>query len=530
MVRCSLWWLWPWWRAIVAGPSSEEGYLFVSNRPDEVVFAARQIRRVSPQANITFVSDSASLSDVEEELDAFDVVIRSEEAMPDIGRTESMGFRLQKLRGMSLTPYARTVYADSDTFACRPVDELFELLRHVDVACVHGGRGNHSGASAGVLAYANSPAAMALWKAWEREYRNVMAASRREQPSFQRAIASVPTLKVHKLPLFYNCRNVRDCEPAVLKDGTTARCSIIHAHDFSFTKTRSASMNLNVSNDCPALSGGHRLVLLLAPPADRHRRFVLTDSLVQSLQALTLDNDFSLCDLRIGSRLENIQPCLDKSNRYSMVALGSFLPDSLPDSAVAVALARHPLTRLRDALGDDDVAILEACVADDEDGREPSCFQRHANLVDNADTAWFSSGSLNFDDATRTIRTRFLAVGLVEFLLDSLREFERVLPSHFLRLASKLHNPHDRQHDTSLLFSDKVKEAFLAANHLDVKLYEYILQRLMVRRRDCGEQEGEEGTTHGDGDHLRSHHHVGQQNGHHHHHRHHPQRSVSSSR
>ena len=41
----------------------DEGYLFVTNRGDEAVLAARSVRAVSPRANITFVSDAATLSD-----------------------------------------------------------------------------------------------------------------------------------------------------------------------------------------------------------------------------------------------------------------------------------------------------------------------------------------------------------------------------------------------------------------------------------------------------------------------------------
>ena len=70
---------------------------------------------------------------------------------------DSQGFRLQKLRGGLASPYERTIFLDSDTRACKdPGATLFPLLRNTDVACVWGGRGNHSGASAGVLAFAKN--------------------------------------------------------------------------------------------------------------------------------------------------------------------------------------------------------------------------------------------------------------------------------------------------------------------------------------------------------------------------------------
>mmetsp|Transcript_3553 Transcript_3553/g.11014 ORF Transcript_3553/g.11014 Transcript_3553/m.11014 type:complete len:155 (-) Transcript_3553:37-501(-) len=137
-----------------AATATNFGYLLVTNRGDEAVFAARSLRGVAPRANVTFVSDAATLRDVGDAVlrQTFDVVIRAEDAMPDLDVHDSMGFRLQKLRGALASPYERTVYLDSDTFACRDPSKLFDILADVDVACVWGGRGNHSGASAGVLA------------------------------------------------------------------------------------------------------------------------------------------------------------------------------------------------------------------------------------------------------------------------------------------------------------------------------------------------------------------------------------------
>ena len=50
---------------LTAAATPDEGYLFVTNRGDEAVASARSLRRVAPAANITFVSDAATLRDVE---------------------------------------------------------------------------------------------------------------------------------------------------------------------------------------------------------------------------------------------------------------------------------------------------------------------------------------------------------------------------------------------------------------------------------------------------------------------------------
>ena len=191
----------------------DEGYLFVTNRGDEAVLSARSVRAVAPRANITFVSDAATLRDVGGDLGVFDVVIESTRLWPDIETHSSQGFRLQKLRGGLVSPYERTIFMDSDTFACKdPGETLFPLLRGApDVAMVFGGRGNHTGASAGVLSFRKSAASDALWRAWEAIYRDIMHHTRREQPAFQKALKSAISshgLLAHKLPMVYNCRDL----------------------------------------------------------------------------------------------------------------------------------------------------------------------------------------------------------------------------------------------------------------------------------------------------------------------------------
>src|SRR5690606_25020653 len=39
-----------------------------------------------------------------------------------------------KITGMQMSPFDRTVFLDSDTFVCNPIDEIFELLDYFDMA------------------------------------------------------------------------------------------------------------------------------------------------------------------------------------------------------------------------------------------------------------------------------------------------------------------------------------------------------------------------------------------------------------
>ena len=53
------------WLAAAAAQSTENrGYLFVSNRLDEVLLAAAQLKRVDPRANSTLVADAATLGEL----------------------------------------------------------------------------------------------------------------------------------------------------------------------------------------------------------------------------------------------------------------------------------------------------------------------------------------------------------------------------------------------------------------------------------------------------------------------------------
>ena len=539
---------------VVAGcvARPDEGYLFVTNRGDEAVFAAERLRSVSPSANVTFVSDRATLRDVGAGLGVFDVVVSAEAAMPDLDVHDSMGFRLQKLRGMLLSPYDRTVYMDSDTFSCKSPDALFRVLERegADVACVMGGRGNHSGASAGVLAYARGPASAALWRNWERVYRGVMRRTRREQPSFQKALALAQRdagLVAHRIPMAYNCRNVRHCRATALKDGTRADdgCVVIHAHDFeanvSGWKRAGAGAAptpaiVEAREPCPTLSGAHRVVFYLSPPgADPATRRV-----ADAMARLKVDNDFSICGTLDARDPAQADDCVRKSNKYAVVILGAHPPPPPPERdaprdgdrgaaanlgdrpPVLVAVARHPRARLaHDVLrraAPEAVAALDACLAggEHEDG---DCFADVLGAPRDADVEWFCGGSCAavaepgeapLATALRVARDHFLLVGAADRPDATVAELERALPSHFLRLAShgrRLADAHGlldqmrhaggvtmvrkgprstaAQRDADDDKAARREAAFLRANPLDVAFYDQAVAAMDARARDC---------------------------------------------
>ena len=224
------------WLAAAAAQSPENrGYLFVSNRLDEVLLAAAQLKRVDPHANSTLVADAATLGELASRSKLggaakrlFDVVIASEELFPGTRTTDSMGFRLQKLRALRRTPYAKTLYLDSDTLACQSPQPLFDALDQYDA----GGVAQHSTiVNGGVQVYRSNSKAFALYERWEAMFSAVMATQRREQPILQEALrwAEENTgIKYGRLDKTFNCRGADTCSETTLKSGEKGRCVIIH--------------------------------------------------------------------------------------------------------------------------------------------------------------------------------------------------------------------------------------------------------------------------------------------------------------
>ena len=139
-----------------------------------------------------------------------------------------MGFRLQKLRALRRTPYAKTLYLDSDTLACQSPQPLFDALDQYDA----GGVAQHSTiVNGGVQVYRSNSKAFALYERWEAMFSAVMATQRREQPILQEALkwAEANTqIKYGRLDRTFNCRGADTCSETTLKNGEKGRCVIIH--------------------------------------------------------------------------------------------------------------------------------------------------------------------------------------------------------------------------------------------------------------------------------------------------------------
>ena len=85
--------------SLAVAESETRGYLFVTNRLDEVLVAAAQLKRVDDAANVTLVADAATLGELASRDSVagaanrrlFDLTIASEALLPGTATADSMG-------------------------------------------------------------------------------------------------------------------------------------------------------------------------------------------------------------------------------------------------------------------------------------------------------------------------------------------------------------------------------------------------------------------------------------------------------
>jgi hypothetical protein len=159
---------------------------------DEAEHSARSVRRVSPELPLAIVSDCVP----SEEL--FDIRLRI--TSPEYSFIDKIG-------ALALTPFEKTLFLDTDTFAMRPLANIFELLQRFEIAAaaepgrylyeIEGVSSAFPELNTGVLLYRRNNAVLDLIAAWERAYRDEIASKLvagvrpwHDQLSFTRAIYS----------------------------------------------------------------------------------------------------------------------------------------------------------------------------------------------------------------------------------------------------------------------------------------------------------------------------------------------------
>lgn len=217
-----------------------------------------------------------------------------------------------------------------------------------------------------------------------------------------------------------------------------------------------------------------------------------TRGLVRAMQPLTVANDFSVCawlDERATKK------CLLKSNRYAVVLATIMNEFAFARRPLVIGIARDPRERYAQQVAIKTRAELHAvsaCLTEFADMR-PSCFAGVLDLNDDADVAWFCgtacAGVRGVEETVHIAWARaqelFLFVNLSDRPTATAAELERLLPSHFLRLAQH-HRGRDGPRRRAPAKVDRAREAaFVAANAGDAAFYERARDAFTARRFAC---------------------------------------------
>lgn len=124
-----------------------------------------------------------------------------------------------KIGPLGASPFEKTLFLDTDTHVCAPLDDLISLLGRVDLAAAHapmrvtwpqpGIPDAFPEINSGVLAWRKSEGTDAFFAAWERLYREHVATTgqKDDQPALRRALFE-SNLRLGILPPEYNFRTV----------------------------------------------------------------------------------------------------------------------------------------------------------------------------------------------------------------------------------------------------------------------------------------------------------------------------------
>lgn len=121
-----------------------------------------------------------------------------------------------KIAPLAKTPFAQTVFLDTDTYLCEPVPELFELLERCDIAMAHApmrvtGKvpipASFPECNSGVIAYNMNERTKYLFSNWEGFYAEQLASTGQpdDQPALRRALWK-SDVNLVVLPPEYNFR------------------------------------------------------------------------------------------------------------------------------------------------------------------------------------------------------------------------------------------------------------------------------------------------------------------------------------
>ena len=185
------------------------GFLYVATGQsfvNESVFSCRSLKAHMPDVSVLLFTDldRAQIPDV------FDEVRKIEKP--------SFSFA-DKIKPLAESPFDQTIFLDTDTHICAPLDDVFSLLANVDIAAAHAPMrvtwpqpdipDAFPEVNSGVLAWKKGEATRALFDAWLRNYLDHVSTTgqKDDQPALRRALFETG-IRLGILPPEYNFRTV----------------------------------------------------------------------------------------------------------------------------------------------------------------------------------------------------------------------------------------------------------------------------------------------------------------------------------
>ncbi len=181
----------------------QKGFLYIatgSGFQSEAILSAQRLKKVMPAANVSIVTDNHINCGV------FD-----DELIVD---DPHYSFRDQ-IQYLSLSPYQKTIYLDTDIYIYEPISEIYDLLDQFDIAAAtaQGGKSwevkgipkTFPEYNSGVVAYRNNTQFKDFCKEWEENYDALEEAENSQnQPSMRKTLFETD-LRIANLPREYNC-------------------------------------------------------------------------------------------------------------------------------------------------------------------------------------------------------------------------------------------------------------------------------------------------------------------------------------
>jgi len=226
-------------------PSSDEihslrgrGVLYIVSGQHYVkaaIQSAKSVRKHSPHLGVHIYVDKESLQ----------LLNDNDDSISSFGLIHSPHYR-SKVDYLTKTPFERTLYLDSDTRICTPIDDLFDLLDRFDIALAHAHYRYHPKTmtmwkmdipqcfpqfNGGVIVYRSTTEVFEFLESWRRAFHET--SFEKDQVTL-RELLWFGNLRIATLPPEYNLRSHKYLK---IWDRFEAQPKILHFREFHEVET-----------------------------------------------------------------------------------------------------------------------------------------------------------------------------------------------------------------------------------------------------------------------------------------------------